>query len=114
MTFSIDLERQAMKNEPMPRGIDVADSCAYEALRCLYLMYHAGMINRERAREEKQTVLYNWTTAKSKLIALDRDNEALREKIGEAAEAYRANRTTEAADGLYMALFNRPVDAGAP
>lgn len=103
-------ERDAMKGEPLPHKLDIADSCLYMALKYLYAMYRKGLIDRKRATEEKQRLVYNWTTDKSKIEVLNRGNEALRKKIGDASDAYRDNPNIEMADALYAALYNLPND----
>jgi predicted transcriptional regulator len=103
-------ERDAMKGEPLPPKLDIADSCLYMALKYLYAMYRKGLIDRKRATEEKNKIVYNWKADKSKIEALNRDNEALREKIGYASDAYKENPSLETADALYAALYNLPTD----
>ncbi len=103
-------ERNAMKGEPLPLKLDIADSCLYMALKYLYAMYNKGLITRKRATEEKQRLVFNWTTDKSKIEVLNRDNEALRKKIGDASDAYKENPSLETADALYAALYNLPTD----
>lgn len=103
-------ERDAMKGEPLPPKLDIADSCLYVALKYLYAMYKKGLITRKRATEEKQRLVSNWTTDKSKIEVLNRENEALREKIGDLSDAYRDNPSIETADALYAALYNLPTD----
>ena len=106
MEFSF--EREAMQGQPLPKELDIADSCLYIALKNLYAMYHNKLISRKDATEEKRRLVYNWTTDKSKIEVLNRDNEALREKIGVASDAYRDNPSIETADALYAALYNLP------
>ena len=103
-------EREAMQGNPLPQGLDIADSCLYVALKNLYAMYRNKLISRKDATEEKRRLVYNWTTDKSKIKALNRENEALREKIGVASDAYRDNPSIETADALYAALYNLPTD----
>ena len=103
-------ERQAMTGDICPKQLDVADTCAYIALKNLYAMYRKGLISRKDASEEKKRIVYNWTTDKSKIEVLNRGNEALREKIGDASDAYRNNPSIETADALYAALYNLPND----
>lgn len=103
-------ERDAMKGEPLPKKLDIADSCLYMSLKYLYAMYRKGLIDRKMATEEKNRLVYNWTTDKSKIEVLNRENEALREKIGDASDAYRNNPNIETADALYAALYNLPND----
>ena len=108
MEFSF--EREAMQGQPLPKELDIADSCLYIALKNLYAMYRNKLISRKDATEEKRRLIYNWTTDKSKIEALNRDNEALREKIGVASDAYRENPSIETADALYAAFYNLPTD----
>lgn len=110
MAFEFDFERKAMKGEPCPKKLDIADSCLYIALKNLYAMYRNGLIKRKDAVEEKQRLVYNWTTDKSKIEALNRDNEALRKKICESSDAYKENPSIETADALYAAFYNLPND----
>lgn len=103
-------ERQAMRGEPLPQGLDIADSCLYVALKNLYAMYRNKLISREDATEEKRRLVYNWTTDKSKIEFLNRDSDALRDKIGIASEDYKNNPCIETADRLYAAFYNLPND----
>ena len=103
-------ERQAMTGDVCPKQLDVADTCAYIALKNLYAMYRKGLISRKDASEEKKRIVYNWATDKSKIEVLNRENEALLEKIGDASDAYRENPSIETADALYAALYNLPTD----
>lgn len=103
-------ERQAMQGQPLPQGIDIADSCLYVALKSLYAMYHNKLISRKDATEEKRRLIYNWTTDKSKIEFINRESEALRDKIGTAAEDYKNNPCTETAEKLYAAFYNLPED----
>lgn len=100
-------ERQAMRGEPLPKTLDIADSCLYMALKNLYAMYRAGLITRKDATAEKQRLVYNWETDKSKIEFLNRESEALRERIGKSAERYANERTIEAADEMYCAFYKK-------
>ena len=101
-----DFEREAMQGKPLPKGLDIADSCLYVALKNLYAMYHSKLISRKDATEEKRRLIYNWTTDKSKIEFLNRDSEALKGKIGTASEDYKNNPCIETAEKLYAAFFN--------
>ena len=103
-------ERDAMDGKPVPKQLDIADSCLYVALKNLYAMYHNRLISRDDAKEEKQRLVYNWTTDKSKIEFLNRESETLRHKIGEASENYKSNPCIENADKLYSAFYNLPDD----
>ena len=99
-------ERDAMKGEPLPPKLDIADSCLYISLKNLYAMYKKGLISRKDAKEEKKRLIYNWQTDKSKLDFLNRESEALKTKIEKASQEYRENPTIENADKLYAAFYN--------
>ena len=103
-------EREAMQGNPLPQGLDIADSCLYVALKNLYAMYQNKLISRKDATEEKRRLVYNWTTDKAKLDFLNRDSETLRDKIGSASEDYKNNPCVETADKLYAAFYNLPDD----
>ena len=101
-------ERQAMQGQPLPERLDIADSCLYVALKNLYAMYHSKLISRKDATEEKRRLIYNWETDKTKLDFLNRESEALRDKIGVASENYKNNPSIENGDKLYAAFYNIP------
>ena len=103
-------EREAMQGNPLPQGLDIADSCLYVALKNLYAMYQNKLISRKDATEEKRRLVYNWTTDKAKLDFLNRDSETLRDKIGAASEEYKNNPCIETADKLYAAFYNLSND----
>ena len=106
MEFSF--EKEAMHGPPLPKGLDIADSCLYIALKNLYVMYRNKLISRKDATEEKKLLIYNWTNDKSKIEFLNRDSEALKIKIGDASEDYKNNPCIETADKLYAAFYNLP------
>ena len=106
MEFSF--EKEAMHGQPLPKWLDIADSCLYIALKNLYAMYRNKLISRKDATEEKRQLIYNWTNDKSKIELLNRDSETLRDKIGAASENYKNNPCIENADKLYAAFYNLP------
>ena len=108
MEFSF--ERQAMQGQPLPKGLDIADSCLYIALKNLYAMYHSKLISRKDATEEKRRLIYNWMSYKSKIEFLNRESEVLKNRIGIASENYKRNPCIETADKLYAAFYNLPDD----
>lgn len=95
-----------MHGNPLPKGLDIADSCLYVALKNLYAMYRKNLISRKDASEEKKRLFQNWKTDKSKIEFLNRESDALRGKIGTASEDYKNNPCIETADKLYDALYN--------
>lgn len=108
MKKEFDFEKQAMQGQPLPKGLDVADSCLYIALKNLYAMYRNKLISRKDATEEKKKLVYNWETDKAKIEFLNRDSEILKNKIGTASEDYKNNPCVETADKLYAAFYNLP------
>lgn len=108
--MEFEFERQAMRNEPCPKRLDVVDTATYMALRYLYAMYKRGLISREKATAEKETIVFNWKTDKSKLEFLNRESDALKNKIGFASAEYAKEPTIENAEKLYCALYNLPDD----
>ena len=103
-------EREAMQGNPLPKGLDIADTCLYVALKNLYAMYREKLISRKDATEEKRRLVYNWTTDKAKIEFLNRESETLRDKIGAASEEYKNNPCIETAEKLYAAFYNLPDD----
>ena len=101
-------EKDAMQGQPLPKGLDIVDSCLYVALKNLYAMYRNKLISRKDATEEKRRLIYNWGTDKAKIEFLNRDSEMLREKISVASEDYKNNPCIEMADKLYAAFYNLP------
>ena len=108
--MQIEFEKGAMHGKPLPKGLDIADSCLYIALKNLYAMYWNKLISRKDATEEKRRLIDNWKTDKSKIEFLNRDSEALKIKIGDSAENYKNSPCIENADELYAALYNLPND----
>ena len=103
-------EREAMQGQPLPKGLDIADSCLYVSLKNLYSMYRNKMISRKDATEEKKRLVYNWETDKAKIEFLNRDSDVLRDKRLVASEDYKNNPCIETADKLYAAFYNLPDD----
>ena len=97
-------EREAMQGKPLPKGLDIADSCLYVALKNLYALYRNKLIRRKDATEEKKRLIYNWTTDMSKIEYLNRYSEGFKSKIGVASENYKNNPCVETADKLYAAF----------
>lgn len=106
--MQVEFEKDAMHGKPLPKGLDIADSCLYVALKNLYAMYRNKLISRKDATEEKKRLIYNWETDKSKIEFLNRDSEALKIKIGDASENYKNNPCVETADKLYASFYNVP------
>lgn len=101
-----ELERAAMKGEALPKGLSLAEQGYFLALRTLYAAYRKGVVSKAEASEEKKRLIEAYTMEKSKEDFLSRSALALNERICKAADAFRDNRTLEAADAFYAALFN--------
>lgn len=99
-------ERQAMKGDPVPHDLDVADTCAYIALTHIYAGYKAGLFNKLEAREKKEAIVNAWNLHKSKIEFVERKSEALMGRIKEAADNYVWDTTIENAEKMYAAFFN--------
>ena len=103
-------EREAMQGQPLPKRLDIADSCLYVALKNLYAMYRNKLISRKDATEEKKRLVYNWTTDKTKIEFLNRESDVLGARIGAASDEYKNNPCIKNADKLYAAFYNLPED----
>ena len=99
-------EKDAMKGKPLPKKLDIADSCLYVGLKHVYAMYREGIMSRKDAQEEKKRLVYNWGYNKSQIEGLNRKSEALRNRIGSASEEYKNNPSAKTADALYAAFYN--------
>lgn len=51
------IERLAMHNEPLPKGLNLPEQLLFLSFRSLYQSYRAGQITRERAHNEKVKLL---------------------------------------------------------
>ena len=50
MELDFEFERQAMKNEPMPKELDYVDATIYQGFAWLYQRYYSGKISRDFAK----------------------------------------------------------------
>ena len=110
MSDEFPFERDAMNDEDMSRGLDVADACFYTALRIIYKAYHNGVIDRKTGTELKNQLTRAYVSDKSKVEFLERSALALNDRIKKASEAYKSNRTLKNADELYAAFYNLSDD----
>lgn len=62
-------EKQAMKGEPMPKGLRLDEQAAYQAMRGLYAAYSLGRITKEQAATEKQAIVTDYTERHRELDA---------------------------------------------
>ena len=110
MGFIRPFEKEAMNEEPLPIGLDIADQFLFLGLKYLYAMHRRGLISRDRASKEKEKLVFQWKTEKSKLEFLSREAVELSERIKRASDEFKESRTLENADALYAALYNLPND----
>lgn len=106
------LEYAAMNNEPMPDGLRIYDQMLYQGFAWLYARYHARQISREQGQVEKQKLI----VARDRLA---RESESVIRMSQYYAETYKAlaqssikyakERTIEAADAMYEALYSVPL-----
>lgn len=104
-----DLERVAMKNEPMPDGLKIYDQMYFQALRYLYLQYHAQQISREQGTKEKQRmkVERDRLARESKsVMAYSKYYANAYKTLAQSSIAYAKERTLEHADAMYEALYH--------
>lgn len=105
-----ELERLAMRGEPMPEGLSLTDQRFFQSLSLLYARYRAGFIDRAAGSREKGQILYQrdlegrQREMDDKLI---RHHVELTRAIEGAQNAYRKERTLENADRLSAALDGR-------
>ncbi|MGX8711646.1 MAG: hypothetical protein ACQGTM_15545 [bacterium] len=57
----LSIERHAMHGDPMPAGLTQPEQLLFQSFRCLYIVYHAGKIDREQAQIEKKALLARFT-----------------------------------------------------
>lgn len=101
-------EHQAMNGEEMPDGLPLEEQLAYQALAHLYGRYHMKLIDRERGSAEKGKIVHALNCRKQKEDMSRRLAEyhtRLIKALEGAANDYAKNRTLEAADRMYQAVY---------
>ena len=104
-----DLERAAMKNEPMPDGLKFYDQMYFQALRYLYLQYNSRQMSREQGTEEKQRMKVErdrLAKESESVIAYNKYYAKTYVTLAQASIAYAKERTLENADAMYEALYH--------
>ena len=91
--MELPFERQAMKDEPVPKGLSGADTKAYISLVQIYKMYGLKMIGKTQAKQMKESVVDAWITEKSKEDFLNERVKNLAGRIQDATEKYLENKT---------------------
>jgi len=108
----LEFERAAMKNEPMPNGLDIIDAAMYQSLATLYARFHAGAITREKAAAEKGKMLHSYEkqrTQRDYELSLYKHRAELFRQINNAADDYAKNRTLANADRMYEIIYGLTV-----
>lgn len=103
-----ELERAAMKNDPMPDGLCFQDQVLYQGLRYLYRQFKTGTISREQGAEEKKEILLEHNKAQQELSSVSRYSKYYAEAykaLAQASSIYAKERTLEHADAMYEALY---------
>lgn len=104
-----DLERAAMKNEPMPDGLKVYDQMYFQALRYLYLQYNARQMSREQGQIEKRKLAVErdkLARESESIIAYSKYCADAYTALAQASSAYAKERTLENADKIYYTLYH--------
>lgn len=106
--MELSFERAAMRNDPMPDGLDFIDQTIYQGLAWLYRRYYTGAIDQTQAKAEKIKIvgLYN-DLRKEKDFAdrLGAHHVQMERAINCCASEYSRNPTIENADKLYKAIY---------
>lgn len=105
--MNIELEKSAMRGDPMPKSLNVSEQLAYLSMRNLYERFKQKLISSADAKVEKQII--NNTLEQNQtyedLLAYTR---AMWTKIDEAGTAYAKEPTIENAEVFYAAVYNLP------
>ena len=106
--MELPYERSAMRNDPMPEGLDLADQLCYQALALLYARYHSGKITRDQGEKEARLI----RRKREENIKSNEFGDKCREhavrlwkNIERSVTDYQKNRTTGSADRLLMAIY---------
>lgn len=103
-----DLERAAMKNEPMPDGLKIYDQMYFQALRHLYLQYNSRQMSREQGQIEKRklTVERDRLARESEsIIMYSKYYAEVYKALAQASSTYAKERTLAHADAMYKSLY---------
>lgn len=100
---ALPYEKQAMRGDPMPDGLNYPDQLLYQALALLYARYRMGTVTREQATHEKKQLLekhrvhqFNWEMGEHYVSVI--------KKTEHARSEYRKRRTLENADNLLASI----------
>lgn len=100
---TLPYEKQAMRGDPMPDGLNYPDQLLYQALALLYARYRLGAVTKDQAVLEKKSLLDNYRVYQFQWDMGDRWVEVIK-KTDLARCEYRKNRTLENADALVKCI----------
>lgn len=99
-------EVAAMNGEEMPKGLTIPDQIMFLGLRLLHASYRLGIISREAARKEKNSLIRQCDYFRFRDHLSNGWAEGIK-KTEAARAAYRKERTLENADRLLAAVEGR-------
>lgn len=106
------LEYAAMNNEPMPDGLRLPDQMYFQGLAWLYARYHARQISREQGQIEKQKLVVardRLARESESVIRMSQYYAETYKTLAQSSIKYAKERTVEAADAMYEALYSVPL-----
>ena len=104
--YTVPWEKQAMRGDPMPDGMEYPDQVLYQSLSLLYARYRLKQIERDQASKEKKQLLDEYEAYKRNWAMADEWVEIIR--LTELARAeYRRNPCIETADTLVAVIEGR-------
>jgi hypothetical protein len=101
-------EKEAIRGEPMPKDLSLADQMAYQALSSMYSRFRVRAITREQGAEEKKKLFLTYDKAyrqREREVNMAQHYAEQNARIESAANDYAKDRTLENADKLYKALY---------
>lgn len=102
-----ELEKAAMRGEPMPDGLSLVDQVYFQGLAHLYARFHLKVIDRATGSREKGQMSYQYDLSKRSQefeSKMAKYHAELRKQTEGALNRYRKERTLEAADNLANVL----------
>lgn len=101
--YAFPWEREAMRGDALPEGLELWDQMAYLSLRSLYRDYHEKRLDRETASAEKRRVFGAWEQAK-RAAEFDRKLQDYHVRLIRGAEraVCRCRKEPTEANALYL------------
>jgi hypothetical protein len=101
-------EKQAMSGDEMPENLTLEEQLAYQALAHLYGRFRLKQIDRDKGHTEKGKIkcAYEKQSRSAQINSeLAKHHVAVLKAMEGAASDYAKNRSLEAADRMYQALY---------